>query len=417
MASRILYALSQSQIVEKTPSLILTEGGTSIKDVPAVLFSNGSPWLEACAYLAQRAGNKNADGSSIEAVRSESWHLRAYAEFLETHALSWCDFPLREADRPTKQFRGFLIRQRREQLIKPTTASNRISTVKRFYQWALEKRLLADGATPFTPKSVKISYRDRRGLPRSVSVMSSDLSIPNRTGHSEGVEDGLFPLQISQRDGLLKLAPDVVHPEFLLMLRLGFFSGMRIGTITGLTRTAIRNAFPSPDIATWQSIEVGPRAGIPTKGNVDYFASMPPWLLNDLREYARSFRALERRAKASPEDHDLLFHKRDGGRYTNTTSREEMAKLRRMGNASDLGVGKFKFHCTRATFGTSVAVAYLRHSSLPSDQVLNKLMRLMGHTTVQSSLRYLKFIEQAEEDNKLTEDYAAFLLGTKPYGD
>lgn len=415
MAARKLFTLSEYRVTTSSGQVLLSpfEGAWAtepVPDVPAIFWADGSPWIEACLFLKDRINTKAAEGTALSTVRTESWDLKAFADFLESNRdLCWNSFPAEKRRRPTYRFRGFLIDQRRAKAISPSLASNRISVIKRFYAWLAEKSLLPDGAKPYSPEPRRVSRPTHTGTVSFVTE-SSDLRIPNRRSVTEGVEDGLFPLSLSQRDFVITCSKAVSSAEHQLFLKLGFFTGMRIGTIVALKESAFARLIDSRDIHGWFSLEVGPRSGIKTKGDVTYFPSIPPFLVAEIQQYIASLRRLKRKQKAGAELQDSIFITQDGAAYSSWTIKDEMLRLREYLKTKDPRFPHFKFHVSRATFGTGMLLAFMKHSKSDTSIMLGRIKALLGHASIHSTLRYIKFVENHETDAKLTEEYASYML-------
>lgn len=374
----------------------------------AVIRDDHEPWLTACAYLRQKALEALAAGSSQSTVQRHAEALRSYAEFLESEGLEWNVLPEDKSLRPTYRYRGHALGRCAQSKLARSTASNHMSVLRCFYGWAMRCGALdARSHAPYRQKVVSIRYTDKIGLEKARTVISSDLAIRRPRVDAGGVEDGCMPLRLSVRDQVLRICRDNFRPEFDLAMKLGFYSGLRIGSIVGLTHKAIRKHFPSPEIPGWFAINVGPKHGIPTKGGVNYTASMPDWLLRELLAYGTSVRRAIRVKKADEENADLLFLNLSGERMNHKTFSTDMTLLRRLAASKGIRLKRFHFHDSRATFGTAFVLASLA-AGHKEKYILPRLMRLMGHANAASSLHYISWVEdnkRMEEDAEVYADY------------
>lgn len=179
-----------------------------------------------------------------------------------------------------------------------------------------------------------------------------------RNVRSNGVEPE------TDRDAILDFASENSTPELYLMLALGFFTGMRLGSICDLKIQTLERATPDPSAEGLLHLAIGPGAVPPvhTKFGVTGQVWIPEALRDELLEYAQGGRRMERETKASPENRDLLFLTRFGNTYsrrgTNQSSavNVEMSEFRTRGVKAGLQVlRKFRFHQSRCTFGTELA--------------------------------------------------------------
>lgn len=374
-------------------------------EMPAVLWMSEEPWLAATVYLRRKAFEVEAMGGSQKTISVHATALAAYATFLESNNLAWDDFPEDKSLRPTYRYRGYLLGRCGAKDLARSTAANQISVLRNFHGWALHTGALSNlNARPYQPRHVAVRYTDGVGLQKAKIVLSSDLAIKRPTVERRGVEEGCSPLRMADRDHVLRICRQHFRDEFNLVMKLGFFAGLRSGTIVGLTHIALRNHFPSPDIPGWKAISVGTEYGIPTKGGVGYHPSMPEPLLLELLEYCRSVRRARRVKCADAVDRDLVFLGNRGQRFSNRSFSMDMTELRRMAKVQGLQLPRFHFHCTRATFGTAFVLASLK-AGHKSNDIYPSLMRLMGHANAASSKHYIDFVE---DDQRMTADAAAY---------
>lgn len=310
------YIGQRLRITEVHGDLMYKGYGPSIH-MPAVLWSDSEPWLPAMAYLRKKAFDSHATGGSPTTIVLHATALAAYATFLEgSEDLSRDCLPEDRSLRPTYRYRGHLIGRVNARNLARSTAANHISVLTAFYAWAAHQGYLVQSAQPYKPRQVAVRYTDVIGQDRVKVVTTSDLAIRRPSVASHGVEEGCKPLRMADRDRVLAIAKDHFRPEFELVLKVGFFTGMRLGTILGLTYTTLRHHFPSQDIPSWISINVGPEHGIATKRGVTYAPSMPAPLFEELITYCRSVRRAIRGKNASLEDKDLVLLNKNGGRLT-----------------------------------------------------------------------------------------------------
>lgn len=395
------------------------EGGArlpvEIAAMPVILWSDGTLWDEANLYLASRAEYVSSKSLSIETVQNSAWALRDYASFLERSDIEWSAFGHRRAARPTHLYRGSLIQRRNADEISPATASARMSRVIAFYRWVQREGLLSSAFPAFEEKSAKVTSQDQYGFARTFTVETSDLAIPNRGRNQLGPEDGLHPVSLAQRKAILDAANEHCSAEFALMLEIGFCTGMRLQSILDLkTRTLDGAIKGQTDRAAF--LHIGPRHGVATKGDVSGSVFIPLDLLTRLRNYAQSTRRLKRRGKASSEDSDLIFINKFGRRYgrrgedRSPSINVDMGRLRAAMRNSGVDIGDFKFHCTRATFGTHVVVAGLNRHGLSISAVLERVRTLLLHKSIATSMRYIKYVEDMTVMAEIEEEFDRWMF-------
>ena len=249
-------------------------------------------------------------------------HLLAYAKWLGAESIDWWHFPDRESERCLNRFRGALIQARNLGELAPSTTSQRMAAVIRFYKWGRKIGLISTEWPMWKDKFVGIKLTNQFGLEHTLKVASTNLSIPNRTVAGPiQLEDGLLPVAIKSMKDILSFADENTSKELTLMLRIGFFTGLRIGSITDLKVSTLQNAITIPEIGI-KAISVGPSARPPveTKFDVSGSVPVPNELLEILLDYASSIRRLQRQALSSEADQDLLFLTRFGNNYKGDSS-------------------------------------------------------------------------------------------------
>lgn len=387
-----------------------------IEGLPQICWESGEPWREANLWLLSRAYRQD-----IETVRSNAKAVQAYAQWLESSdpPSRWWDFPAREKDRCLVRFRGFLIKEREAGHLAPSTASARMRAVVRFYRWIYAERLFTPQWPMWQERNVAIKLDSTDYLERTVVVTTTDLAIPNRKRNTAGLEDGVMPVSAEERDAILSIADTHGSLELALMLRLGFFTGMRLGTICDLKVDTILHANPEPSVPAARLISIGPNARPPvhTKGGAYGHVTVPGLLLEDLSRYATSLRRLERQARAQGANKSLLFLTRFGNPYVKRQANKsasvnvEMHKLRAIARAGGTNLSHFHFHMTRATFACEVMRLALQVDGIDPVAVVGDMLFHTHRRTTEAYLRYLKKQPiKAEVANEFTK---VFLGGMK----
>ncbi|ERW50966.1 hypothetical protein Q030_01476 [Pseudomonas aeruginosa BWHPSA017] len=227
----------------------------SIEGLPQIFWADYAPWREANLWAVERATTGDA---SLKTVASNLNGLLHYAKFLESRDLQWFEFPARKADRCLVLYRGALIKMRDAGQISPSTASEYMRNCIMFYRWVRHRELLAPHVQLWRDKPYVLKYFDQVGFERSISGTTTDLSIPNRKRPGQTLEDGLLPVSETDRDSILDFAAENATPELYLMLALGFFTGMRLGSICDLKIQALEHAVPDPSADGLLRLAVGP---------------------------------------------------------------------------------------------------------------------------------------------------------------
>lgn len=252
-----------------------------IPRLPQIVWGDNTTWAEANIWSLEQATSSKKD---LKTVHSNMSHLLAYAKWLESESITWWHFPERESERCLVRFRGALVSARNNGDLAPSTASQRMAAVIRFYKWMRSRRLISPEWPMWEQRVVGIKLTNAFGLEHTMRVASTDLAIANRkVAGAIQLEDGLLPVSVSAMKEIIALADRESSEELALMLRLGFFTGMRLGTITDLKVQTLENATHYPN-AGWKRLAVGPGARPPlSQNNVAKEAGVDPSALRRAR--------------------------------------------------------------------------------------------------------------------------------------
>ena len=293
-------------------------------------------------------------------------------------------------------FRGYLIDQRDKGLLAGSTATNCMLAVISFYRFAQTQKLVRGKGPLWADRTVVIPFHDMAGFERSILVLTSELSIPNKQRPGVQLEDNLLPLRSEHMTELLEYTAHNEEEELHYMLSTGFFTGARLGTVITLTDNCLWKALEDPLVPGIHRLKVGPGTGIDTKSDVSGELLIPEAVLEDLRTYATSTRRLLRAAKADPVDKHRLFLTRSGKPYSVPTVNRLVQELRiRATKSGLLFMHDFKFHRSRATFGTWL-VEILLNARVPITGAIGFAREAMLHKDEAMTLRYIKFYQNSE---------------------
>ena len=360
-----------------------------IRLVPQLYWHDSAPWAEANLWALERTTNTPLDD---ETVKRTMKHLRRYAEFLETKAIDWRHFPILKADQPLRQFRKQLLDDADTGKIAISTARNCMSAVIQFYRFADANDLVGGTSPLWADRLAVIPFMDSRGFKRTITRLVSDLSIPDRARVGAVLEDGLLPLRAEHMTELLRYTASNAVEELHLMLATGFFTGARIGTITTLTVTSLETAREDSQTPGIYLLPVGPGTGISTKFSVSGEIMVPKAVLEELRRYATCTTRLLRESKAHKKHKNLLFLTRSGKPYSvATVNRLNYEMRRRARNAGMQFMNRFRFHQSRATFGTWLMQLLLESGGKTA--AIRVVRDAMLHKDERTTLLYITFLE------------------------
>ncbi|MGK0269860.1 MAG: integrase [Cocleimonas sp.] len=382
-----------------------------LKSFPQIFRSDGEPWHEANRFAYYRYYDLQKD---LKTVSSQMTHLARYAAWLEDTDLNWLHFPKTKRERCLFKFRGYLIGLRENGLLAPSTASQMMNSVIAFYRWASAKGYATERTKLFDNKIKVLSFFDKVGFSRTMSVVSSELSIPNRARTGVRLEDGLTPINQASTKTLLTYLSEHRNYELYLMTKVALQTGCRHETVTTLNINVLKNAYSDHNLSQIMRVKVGPSTGVMTKFDVSGEVYFPETLVNELIKYFSSAEAILRRSKAKDELQQNVFLTSRGNRYTRQTFGTLLSRLK--GELIESGhteFGRFKFHQLRATFGTMLMRAILNTTGMTTLNAIEFVKEAMLHKDAQTTWKYIKFIEQEPIEKQFLDTLWSLFTGSK----
>lgn len=373
--------------------LVWREKKAPIDRLPQIFWAEGSGWAEANVWGEMRAASGEVDAQTVDKLMK---HLARYAYFLETHSVDWRHFPVRKSERVLAKFRKYLIDAISQGILTNSTASNRMNAVIQFYRFANAYNLVQPEAPMWAERLTVIPFHDAAGFKRTLVRLSTDLKIPNRNREGARLEDGLLPLSPDHMTKLLTYTAEHALAEVHHMLNIGFFSGARAGTVTTLTVSCLQTAREDPMAPGIYLIPVGPPTKVATKFSISGSLRIPKTVLDDLVGYAFSTRRLKREAKARSDDKNRLFLTRNGRPYSVGTLNRLVWEMRMKAVSDGLKfLRHFKFHQSRATFGTWLTKLLLENK-VPVTTAISFVKECMFHLDERTTMGYITFQENTE---------------------
>lgn len=396
----INHVPKRAVVAEGKVNWVNKPGARLLSDLPQIFWNDGTPWAEVNHWAYDKALNVSINLSTVQNLMS---HLHKYASWLEKEPADWRHFPTQKSDRVLVRYRGSLIKARDSGDLSPSTATARMRAIIQFYRHCAAHNFVSREAPKWQDKLVVVNYYDSVGFKRSLTRLSTDLSIPNRARPGFRLEDGLLPITSSHMTELLRFTSEKTNAseELHLMLTVGFFTGARLGTLSSLRIESLESALPDNSIPGISTIAVGPGTGVATKFGVSGHLLIPDFLLAELKRYAYSPRRLKREQHAAKENKSLLFLTRFVNPYSNPNGlsgsaiTREMTDLRRSAvNAGLKFMQSFHFHQTRATYGTWLMSIALE--KVGPKAAIEFVKHAMLHKEEATTMRYITFLEHTK---------------------
>lgn len=381
----------------------------SLKGLPQIFWKNGEGWAEANDWALEKAATV---GIKLDTVKALMKHLCRFAGFLEREGLDWRHFPIRKSERAIVRFRGNLLSQVSGGSLASSTARSCMRAVIQFYRYAEAHEFISPEAPMWRERSVVLPFYDAAGFKRALVRVTTDLAIPNRSYEGIRLEEGLLPLSEAHMTQLLDFTSRGATEELHLMLTTGLFSGARIGTISTLRIENLEQACPDPYLNGFHLIRVGPGTGAATKFDVEGDLLIPPFLLAALKSYAYSVERLKREAKARSEDKSTLFLTIRGRPYCGPSINRLMTDLRRDASRDGLKfMATFKFHQTRATYGTWLMKLLLGVTTVPA--AIEFVKNAMLHKDESATFKYIRFLDVSKGKEEAAAAFSEAFTGLR----
>lgn len=383
------------------------ESRCAVQELPMIVWADGKTWGQANLWA-----DHLAEQLDPQTVMASLKHLVGYAQWLEAEGIEWWYFPEKKSERCLFRFRRALVAARDAYQIAPSTASARMAAVLRFYRWAHAAELINPDGSMWDDREVAVKTLNTFGLDRTMRVISSELTIPNRKVRGGfHLAGGVFPVTEQGRREIQAFADANASEELSLMLAMGFGSGLRLGTLCDLKIATLQHATIDPATG-WRRMDVGPSARPPVATKFGVSGKVPIWdeLHTRTLEYAASTRRLKRQTKAAPEHRGLLFLNRYGRPYTQGAVTTEMCRLRAKALNADIHVFRdFHFHRSRATFATHLMRVALK--VLPVGEAVDLVREACLHANADTTMGYVKFIEQSKAMMESADAFTKAFLG------
>ncbi len=398
--------------------------------VPLVLWSDGSLWAEASAFILSRL--ELLVDPDMLTLSCHAEDLAEFARFIEVTdeklkevgGFDWLTFGAEKHRRPTYKFRFELGHRILSNTMSVSRAKRCMGLVIRFYRWLIAECALNTGPnSPWVEGESYVEYKDSTGFSKGKVVKTTDLKIRIRKADepwSGTIDDGgkLMPLSHEEQDALIACLRELGNTEMRLIFLVSLITGARIQTV--LTMRLKHAQLPLHSGGS-VSINTGPGTRTDTKGKVKAVLRIDMVLYEQLRTYAHCQRAIKRRNKAPGGDHIeqyLFLSNRGLPLYESKEDSQRRHSERGMGRTQRLGntVRKFmrdylipkmrqklqspdfdmQYHDLRATFGLNYVDSQM---PLVSDKrkthskVMDELRTLMWHKSYTTTERYLKYRE------------------------
>jgi integrase len=391
---------------------------------PLVIKKDGTPWDEANVWILKSLEDQYA--SSMSTFRGKAEDLQHFRNYIDDQGVDWLDFPELKQRRPTYRYKGYLKVEIETGAMEWTTGKRRMSTAVNFYRWLILNKLFSPANPPWDERVVTLPTTNSFGRSAVVKTKTTDVHLKNATAdnpYDPRIDDGgkLRPLPANEQAWLLEALGQLRNTEQTLIQIFALSTGARIQTVLTLRKRHILQDYGKGDI----QLLCGPGTGIDTKNDRRLTILIPRWLMDSLRTYVFSDRAIKRRAGALGGDVDdqyVFLSERCAAMYETKQSgqlgRGKKARHVKNGQAvraymKDYIIPhikarhdsrfRYQFHDLRATFGMNIVdelTPRMNAGEITYAKVLNTVMARMSHSSPVVTERYLQY----RAERKLFDD-------------
>ncbi|MBL5825690.1 tyrosine-type recombinase/integrase [Serratia fonticola] len=384
-------------------------------------------------------------------LRSIANALCAFLRFIEHEQgegskIHELHFPAEQVFRVTYRYRAYLQKSVRHQVISLGTAKLRMNIVVNFYRALIEYKLVADGVIntpPYIEREAGIMCTTGIGLSRILRVLTTDLAFKQRRKQNvisdDSIQDGekLRPLREHEVDAIFTVLKNFDNRTHELIFLFALYTGARIQTIGTLRIDKFLSAFEQQQQNSEMTLKVGAGTGIDTKLDKKYRLFIPLELARKIIAYIDSPLAREARINSfyGDTDRNYIFLNRDGRSFY--TSRCELEDRQNPMNSLGISLRElaaqpvaygqsirnivnrilkrirqaepefrtFRFHDLRATFGMDF-VNQSTDSGMSPQKILDQCKTRMGHSSIETTLRYLDYKDNHIRVSRYNQEYA-----------
>jgi len=348
---------------------------------------------------------------TLKSIKSIAKDLLNFMRWLIDNNIDWklaLSEPLNDAEStleelPVWRYRKSLIDKVEKRQLGYKTARRRINVVRYFYEWAWKNHHIV--SLPFEVKQKTFYPQSHKqdelgnllfGMGKGptnkggIPYFTSGLELPKKIIQPDSSpEDSLQPYSLAELASLL--SSDVLNnPTYALAVDLGYQLGLRVWDITRLNRDGIVNPDEHPQ-PLYKVKLYGSKGNKDRKLDVSRSLMIKMWNYINTDRYTRLVLRWETKHGIDNPEHPIpLFIGRQSKRMSERSLSNIISKVRASQKAQGMPILNRTFHDLRATFGTYYA-KYLLELGMKESTVKTRLMRAMGHSSFESTKKYLNF--------------------------
>ena len=398
---------------------------------PLIVLAEGCLWSEGCLFLLSFL--KGFYLPSYRTLECKAGDLKYFHDWTVNEEIDYLETPKSALLSPLAKFQRHMSDCIDERSLSSSLALRRYKHTEEFYRWLIKEGKCSKFRTEIGTPGIINSNRAKIEYNLVKSKRSAFAYPKNDTIIDEGI---CRPLSTNDQHCLNAALIELDNPEMLLSFLLALTTGGRLCSIFTLRQKHFVHDLTSAD--TFQQIPIGADSLADNKNNKNMLLTVPAWLYKRVQLYLRSHRGDKRKRSLKgvyePGEEYVFITSRGNPYYY---SKKDINKLDRNNDFRGDSVRKFiknqllpkmrdnnckreiGFHDLRATYGVNLVhllMKQLDKKILGQDDseffyILNFVKQRMGHASIVTTMRYLRFKTDQSLLIKIQEDYEAFLFG------
>jgi integrase len=327
----------------------------------------------------------------------------SWLKFIQSKKIDPFSSPPMKLYHPTYAYRHYLI-SRMNGDIQPSLASSTcasyINVIKSFYEFLINKQVIEGVFYKYKYKYID-GYR---------KIQSTDLSIRIR----KNSDSSLNPLNEDDYPLFIKSMREC-SVEYRLMIELMICSGFRLQESLTVTKEVFSEDYVSYLGGLARGLMIGPAFKVHTKFSLNREIFITIRQFNDISDYIESDRYTERKKKwrlnHQNDTYTPLFLSASGREISSKTFYSYWYRFLSEVVKKENSNFSHKPHDLRATFATNfLSLAIKCHPDMV-DSCLDTVRSWMGHKSISTTLKYIKFINKRKVSDSVADVMDDFIEG------
>lgn len=408
--------------------------GDSYFRFPVIVMGNGQLWEDGCLFLLSfLKGFKKPPHRTLE---NKAYDVQCFLNWTKEEEIDYLAATKSALTTPLARFQRHMGQCVAEDYLSASLALRRFRHIQEFYKWLIKEGKCAKFRTEIGTPAIINSKRRKIEYSLTQKTKAFSSSSPK---HDTIIDEGICrPLSAEDQTILHAVLTKLDNPEMLLSFLLALTTGGRMLSIFTLRENNFSTELSPED--EFRQVEIGANYLVDNKNEKNMLLTIPAWLYKRVQVYLRSQRRNIRKQRLKGTYHtgeqyvfitsrgNPYFYSRSdpnrfdsasdcrGGSVRKFIANQLLPKMQEANFTRELG-----FHDLRATYGVNLVhllMKQLDKKIIGQDDseffyILNFVRQRMGHASIITTMRYLRFRTDQTLFTKIQENYEAFLFGYK----